>query len=192
MSNRTVLELLTLPITDTNMSQEIARLDEGAAAGATLLAALLMKRLIFGGTQPFVCGDVMLLRAPTLPFNRAWDARFSAAQPDEAAALAAYIRRATDDPLLREAVELSSPSLSGLIDKVSASKELPQLKALRRGALAIAGYKLRMAGRATPFGLMAGVAAESVTIHLRRLLREGAAARRRRKIASEWLLSLPL
>ncbi|HWO61335.1 MAG TPA: lantibiotic dehydratase [Umezawaea sp.] len=57
-------------------------------------------------------------------------------------------------PMVREAVAVASPALSEAVDKVLAGQE----PASRRLRAALARYELRMAGRPTPFGLLAGVA----------------------------------
>src|SRR6187551_3516776 len=88
----------------------------------------------------FVSSDRFLLRAPLLPRLR--------------------MRSLTADgehvvsPLVREAVAVASPALSEAVDKVLAGQE----PASRRLRSALARYELRMAGRPTPFGLLAGVA----------------------------------
>ncbi|MFJ5228461.1 lantibiotic dehydratase [Kitasatospora sp. NPDC088391] len=87
---------------------------------------------------------------------RALDAlRAAAAEPDGARALDA-LRAAAADPVLREALEISSPSLADLLDRVAAGDAL-RPAAVRRAAEAVERYRLRMATRPTPFGLMAAV-----------------------------------
>ncbi|MFG2718938.1 lantibiotic dehydratase [Streptomyces sp. NPDC048416] len=68
--------------------------------------------------------------------------------------LAAYVAAAAADPLFREAIEVSSPSLA----RVLAGDTRPTADALRRAATAVGRYRLRMTTRPTPFGLLAGVA----------------------------------
>nr|WP_255519034.1 lantibiotic dehydratase [Kitasatospora sp. SID7827] len=72
---------------------------------------------------------------------------------------------------MREAIEISSPSLADLLERAvpavaapedgprAAELHLAELRpaALRRAAEAVGRYRLRMATRATPFGLMAAV-----------------------------------
>lgn len=99
---------------------------------------------------------------------------------EEIGAVQERLRRLADDPLVREAVEVSSPSLAAVLGRVVEGEggrgegedrhgdELDagagglargvKPAALRRGVRALTGYRLRMAARATPFGLMAGVA----------------------------------
>ncbi|MER6702785.1 lantibiotic dehydratase [Streptomyces fumanus] len=73
-------------------------------------------------------------------------------------------RRLAGDPLVREAVEVSSGSLAARLDRLSDPVgEEPGERVARRAAAALARYRLRMATRATPFGLLAGVAAVDFT-----------------------------
>ncbi|MGW6288675.1 lantibiotic dehydratase [Streptomyces sp. NPDC055107] len=76
--------------------------------------------------------------------------------PGEAGRLRQAILHLAADPLVAEALALSSPSLAdrvdGLLDGRPAT--LPQL---RRCFRAVLRYRIRMGGRSTPFGLMAGV-----------------------------------
>ncbi|MFI9722225.1 lantibiotic dehydratase [Streptomyces sp. NPDC052396] len=97
-------------------------------------------------TPVFVCGETVLLRAAVRP-------------PAPAAAAAtdlAVLQQAAADPLLREAIALASPSLTAVLDTVATGR-IPRDKEIRRAARAVTRYRLRMSGRATPFGLMAGV-----------------------------------
>ncbi|MFC5721686.1 lantibiotic dehydratase [Streptomyces gamaensis] len=96
----------------------------------------------------FGCSATVLLRAAVRP------ARPLTGPAEGPRALA----EAAGDPLLREAVALASPSLAAVLDKAAAGTPLSP-KEIRRAARALAGYRLRMNGRATPFGLVAGVAA---------------------------------
>ncbi|MFJ2577183.1 lantibiotic dehydratase [Kitasatospora aureofaciens] len=117
--------------------------------------------------QLFTATGPVLLRTPALPRSDrhsvpATSADQPAAQPD-AAALLAYLAEAAADPALREAIEVSSPSLADLLDQAAAGTtpaEAAALRpaALRRAAEAVSRYRLRMATRPTPFGLMAAVA----------------------------------
>lgn len=57
-----------------------------------------------------------------------------------------------------EAIEVASPVLARRVQSVCDGADLPT-RDMRRVVLAVARYALRMTGRATPFGLFAGVAA---------------------------------
>ncbi|MEU8583258.1 lantibiotic dehydratase [Streptomyces abikoensis] len=109
------------------------------------------------GPSAFRCAETLLFRAairppaPDGPGDDEWPG-------DDEAALRDYLRTAAADDRLREAVSLASPSLSRTLDAVL-SGEPVRARQLRRAVRALARYRLRMSGRATPFGTMAGVAA---------------------------------
>ncbi|MFE3788923.1 lantibiotic dehydratase [Streptomyces goshikiensis] len=128
-----------------------------------------------GGDTPvpsaFRCSDTLLFRAaprPPEPPGTEPDEDDDPGVPDgpdapgaggvTEADLRARLRRAAADARLREAVSLASPSLSRTLDAVLAGEPV-RVKQLRRAVRALARYRLRMSGRATPFGTMAGVAA---------------------------------
>ncbi|MFG2209678.1 lantibiotic dehydratase [Streptomyces sp. NPDC048638] len=107
---------------------------------------------------PFVARDVFLLRAPLSP--GAPGLPVPGAGPQDADACVGLLASAAADPALSEALDLASPSLSALVDRV-AERGAAGIKAgqLRRAALAVLRYDIRMRTRPTPFGLFAGVAA---------------------------------
>jgi lantibiotic biosynthesis protein len=88
--------------------------------------------------------DLMPLEEPDLPG--------SDATGDGRAWLATVWRREET----RDAVQLASPALSRQIARVLA--ERPDGREVRRTVISLASYLLRWQGRATPFGLFAGVA----------------------------------
>ncbi|MFI6054331.1 lantibiotic dehydratase [Streptomyces violascens] len=98
----------------------------------------------------FTAAEPVLLRAPARPVPEHPDGPAGPAEAD----LAAYVAEAAADPLFREAIEVSSPSLA----QVLARDTPPTGDALRRAATAVGRYRLRMTTRPTPFGLLAGVA----------------------------------
>ncbi|GAA1591205.1 lantibiotic dehydratase [Kribbella hippodromi] len=81
--------------------------------------------------------------------------------PDPATAtvgeLSTYLREVLTDAALLEAIELSSPSLAASLQRILAGADVERAK-LERAILATTRYLLRMTGRPTPFGLLAGVA----------------------------------
>lgn len=91
----------------------------------------------------FVAADRYLLRAPVLPRARL--------RPAETG-----VRERVEAPMAREAIALASPALIETVDRALAGHEPPEAAA-RRLRSALARYELRMAGRPTPFGLLAGV-----------------------------------
>ncbi|MGW7410926.1 lantibiotic dehydratase [Streptomyces sp. NPDC054863] len=96
-----------------------------------------------------------LLRAPVLP---APSARPASCMSDEGPGrLRETVLALTADPLIAEALALSSPSLAERIDRLRDGR--PATAAgLRRCLRAVLRYRARMTARTTPFGLMAGVA----------------------------------
>ncbi|MFG2146294.1 lantibiotic dehydratase [Streptomyces sp. NPDC048696] len=91
----------------------------------------------------------VLLRAPARPAPELPDTPTGPTDAD----LAHYVADAARDAPLREAVEVSSPSLA----RVLGADRPPSGDALRRAATAVGRYRLRMTTRPTPFGLLAGV-----------------------------------
>lgn len=109
----------------------------------------------------FRAADMALLRAaahswPDLPWPDLADS-----PPGIAADGVDWLRRVWADEDIGEALEHASPALAGQVRALLAS-EVPGARHTRRVVLSVARYLLRMSGRATPFGLMAGVAAISL------------------------------
>lgn len=69
-----------------------------------------------------------------------------------------YLAHVGADPLAREAIAVSSLPLDEILDRVASGMPVRR-KYLRGGTVSADRYLLRMSSRATPFGLMAGVAA---------------------------------
>ncbi|WP_441248174.1 lantibiotic dehydratase [Kitasatospora sp. McL0602] len=109
--------------------------------------------------KTYVAADWAMVRVALLPSARAEATRISLA--DDPAArerqMTDYLREVADDPWLREAIEVSSPPLAGVLERVRAGTALP-LKRLERAVHSVTGYVLRSSTRPTPFGLLAGVA----------------------------------
>jgi lantibiotic biosynthesis protein len=76
---------------------------------------------------------------------------------DDPAAWQEFIAEAWASGSLSDAVELASPALAATISEIL-SGGTPGRKKTARAAMALARYMLRVRGRATPFGLFAGVA----------------------------------
>lgn len=108
---------------------------------------------------PFAAARLSLLRMAIAPHGTASDtaADLDLDDPAQAGAIRDHVLGLVADPLVREAIEVSSPSTGQALDALAAGVPMP-LSRLRRLALTLTGYRLRMATRATPFGLMAGVA----------------------------------
>lgn len=98
----------------------------------------------------FESGDVFLLRVPVLPNEAAVGEQ---TDTDTVMALAR-------DPLAAEALLVSSPSLARAVQDTHAGSR-PPVPAGQRLTRSLLRYHLRMSRRATPFGLLAGVAVGS-------------------------------
>jgi mRNA interferase HicA len=96
-----------------------------------------------------------LIRVPLLPRGALHE---PALAPDDAdpVALRRELERLWADPLLREAVEVASPDLALRMDRVCAGRETGARR-LRQTLRSLIAYRLRAAGRCTPFGLFAAV-----------------------------------
>jgi hypothetical protein len=102
----------------------------------------------------YQAGGVLLLRAAARPLDSAlapWP------DPADSEQLRAWLVKAWQDPVLREAVASASPPLALRANRVGAGQGVPA-RQVRSAAVALARYQLRAAGRPTPFGLFAGVA----------------------------------
>lgn len=102
--------------------------------------------------------DAALVRAP------AWDVgRFGLSWPDltgpdaTAASWRGWLERTWQVPELASAVEAASPDLARQVARICAGDGVPEAE-VRRAVLPVVRYLLRGTGRATPFGLLAGVA----------------------------------
>ncbi|WP_212908998.1 lantibiotic dehydratase [Streptomyces sp. TS71-3] len=126
-------------------------------------------------TTAFACSDVVLLRAAV---REAHPGSQPATDED-----ADYLRAAAKDPLLREALSISSPSLIRTLDDVCAGR-IASPKRIRRAVRAVSRYRLRMSSRATPFGLMAGVSTAHFGPHPR--VRWGEAHVKCARVDLEW------
>ncbi|MCB5906070.1 lantibiotic dehydratase [Streptomyces pinistramenti] len=111
------------------------------------------------GGALFRDAGIAMVRAPVHPVGAAAGVRPDTGPgDDEAARLTRTLRELADEPLVREAVALSSPSLAAVLHRVLTGSQTVPLPQLRRSVRALTSYRLRMSTRATPFGLMAGVA----------------------------------
>ncbi|AEY85515.1 lantibiotic dehydratase [Streptomyces hygroscopicus subsp. jinggangensis 5008] len=99
----------------------------------------------------FTSFDTFLLRAPIAPVRDAQ--RVNGIWQD----VLQHDSGAWRDPILREAILVSSPSLARRLEGIANGQPASGRK-LGKAGRALARYQLRMATRPTPFGLMAGVA----------------------------------
>ncbi|MBP2473993.1 thiopeptide-type bacteriocin biosynthesis protein [Crossiella equi] len=109
---------------------------------------------------PFVAWDDFLVRSPLAAVDGS-TLTSSVRHLSPSAGRAAHVellRRAAAMPALAEAVAVASPSLAAILDEVltdgAAARKDTQI---RRAALAVLRYDIRMRFRPTPFGLFAGV-----------------------------------
>ncbi|WP_414942709.1 lantibiotic dehydratase [Amycolatopsis sp. cmx-11-51] len=68
-----------------------------------------------------------------------------------------WLQEVWSSPVFAEALEVASPSLAHRVEEVCAGNRLDE-RQVRRAVLSVVRYLLRATGRATPFGLFAGIA----------------------------------
>lgn len=107
------------------------------------------------GAGDFAVADVTIARLSHLP--EGYPLPSPPEDPGRADQALDYLRHVAADPVLREAIAVSSGTLSGTLDKI-VDGDPPKAAKLRRAANATMRYLSRMTHRATPFGLLAGVA----------------------------------
>ena len=144
--------------------------------------------------QTFSAAGVVYLRTPVLPRHRADvlsepPSAADAPPEDERAELTRILRTAAATPLVREALDVSSDALATTLRRLESGAEVG-VKQLRRGAYAACRYLLRMTGRPTPFGLMAGVAVGHVAADGEARARLGTGHAKGVRPDGEWLASL--
>ncbi|GAA2094764.1 lantibiotic dehydratase [Streptomyces albiaxialis] len=109
-----------------------------------------------GGGAAFRAAGFGVTRMAALPVAHPAAARTLGDLGDGPDALGPYLLELVKDPAVREALKVSSASLADTLAKVENGVPVGEAK-LRRAALAVTRYILRMTGRPTPFGLLAGV-----------------------------------
>lgn len=92
-----------------------------------------------------VANSTFVLRTPVLPLDTLLE---WAAAPDPRR----YLQECVESPFVQEALYLASP---GLVDAIASTRG--KKAAFEQVELSLARYLARMAGRATPFGLFAGI-----------------------------------
>jgi thiopeptide-type bacteriocin biosynthesis protein len=122
---------------------------------------------------------------PLLPEQ--WIAPRLPEDADVSEEMRAFLLDVVSDPIVREAIAVSSSSLDATLDKVIAGVPV-EPKRLRRAAFAAARYRSRMTHRPTPFGLMAGVTAVRVDDELK--VRVGVRHRRHVRADMGWLTNV--
>lgn len=130
----------------------------------------------------YVPDEMAMLRMPAAPSATAEATRVDLADAP------AVLRAALADPVVREAVELSSTALAATLRAMADGRAEPAR--VDRAARTVARYLLRMAGRPTPFGLYSGVAV--ATFDDATKARLGTAHRKGVRVDAGWLTALLL
>lgn len=128
-------------------------------------------------------GDAVVVRTPLLPLSTLVDWASSGDLTGARAHLAALLAL----PEVDEALYVASPGLHGAI---AAWRAAPETVANQRVELSLARYIARMAGRATPFGLFAGVSAGKLGRETQMVLSPRAEYRRRTRLDNDYLFVL--
>jgi thiopeptide-type bacteriocin biosynthesis protein len=111
-----------------------------------------------GGARSYRALDAALLRAsvhPGEPVGLAWPDLEDTARVE---AWRGWLARVWALSSIVEAVTVASPVLAGRVRELLAGRAVRPAQ-VRRMVMSVAGYLVRMRGRATPFGVFAGVAA---------------------------------
>ncbi len=171
-----------------------ARLDPGARPRETPRFAPSRESAL---TAPAVPSGFVALRTPLLPFVafEGWSRGFSAARaPGDAAAWTrdtararARLRALLDDPVVREAVWLASPSLD---ERTAAWRDDPDSENGRGVETGLVKYVSRMAVRCTPFGLFAGNTVGRIARDTRLALLDRGAAVRHTRLDMDFLFDV--
>ncbi len=127
-----------------------------------------------------------LLRITALPVERSGPTR-SELDLHDVAESECFLRDIVADPVVREAIAVSSSSLARTLDTIDAGGSVAPKK-LRRAVLAVTSYLLRMTTRPTPFGLMAGVA--TARFGPRAAVRLGRDHRKNVRVDAGWLAAV--
>lgn len=130
-----------------------------------------------------------VLRTPLLPLGAftGWASAGPDASAAQCRALRQQLRALVEQPAVREALLLASPELAGNLPVWRAEPESPRGQRLER---ALVRYVARMAARATPFGLFAGVSVGSVGRSTSLLLAPRSEYRRRTRLDNDYLFAL--
>jgi len=143
--------------------------------------------------RDFAPSGFFVFRTPLLPFEEieAWSASLTGDWVADRELLRSRLRAIVERPEVLEALFLASPSL---VDGLAAWRLDPEGKKGQRAERALVRYFLRMASRATPFGLFSGCslgevrpAPEAAT---RLAIGPRAASRRRTRLDMDYLFAL--
>jgi len=139
-----------------------------------------MKRIEWG----HVVTPHVVVRTPLLSIDvlRVWGGD----QPRDEAALRRDLRVLLDDPVIREAIFISSPDLDANLGAWLGDPGNPEHRGVERTVIR---YLSRMAGRATPFGLMSGLGTGAVGPTSNLVLGARDAGKRHIRIDNDYLAS---
>ncbi|MFI1522680.1 lantibiotic dehydratase [Kitasatospora cineracea] len=112
----------------------------------------MSRKIAFSAYEP------AFLRSAAIPAGAFSEilSKFGKEGPADEEALLGFIAELSSDPILREAISVSSADLSGELDRIAEGAR-PHRKSLLRTALSMMRYARRITVRPTPFGLFAGV-----------------------------------
>jgi len=96
----------------------------------------------------------------------------------------AWLTKTWEHPQLRSAIRVASPTLAANLDRWALSGGPATVRDVRRAVLSLASYMKRWQGRATPFGLFAGVATARIGPAA---IRIGTGHRSTARVDAEWL-----
>lgn len=96
----------------------------------------------------------------------------------------AWLDQVWQAPEFSMAVQAASPDLARRVGQIRSGRDVPE-RAVRRAVLSTLRYLLRATGRATPFGLFAGIA--TARIGAAPAMRAGTAHRAAARVSGEWL-----
>lgn len=138
--------------------------------------------------RDFTPSGFFVLRTPLLPFGDAEDAGEARGSLDERRRTSrARLREALGSPEAREAIFVASPELHAHVEAWLDDPNTPDATGYER---ALVRYASRMRGRATPFGLFAGVSTGRIGPRTHLGLEVRAAYRRHTRIDAEFLLQV--
>lgn len=146
----------------------------------------------------FVPSGFFALRTPLLPFNvlTEWPGVLEAGTAEtgnspgaegRSQRLRPHLRRWVEDPLVREALFLASPSLE---ESLGVWFEAPEAERGRKVERSLVRYFARMAGRATPFGLFATHAVGRMEEQTRLRLAERSSIRKHTRLDMDYVCAL--
>ncbi|KPM50575.1 lantibiotic dehydratase [Frankia sp. R43] len=98
-----------------------------------------------------------------------------------------WLRQVMQNRAFETALEQASPVLARRVREIRDGRQVPEA-GVRRAVLSVMRYLLRASGRATPFGLFAGVAPACVADHAS--VRAGAAHRAVARVEAGWLCAV--